>query len=121
MGWSFGVVGSLKAWSGFKFAPSLANMNPQMAKSVQPTNTCHQEKPFLHNAFVTNLVIGCISNLQLVHFAHTLIVLSWLPEASVLPSGLYATDFTKRVCPSSVARSRSSCGVTAAHRSCQAL
>src|ERR1700712_3843464 len=31
--------------------------------------------------------------------SHNLIVLSWLPEASVLPSGLNATELMARVCP----------------------
>lgn len=34
---------------------------------------------------------------------HSLIVLSWLPDASVFPSGLYATDSTQPVCPLRVA------------------
>src|ERR1700722_17735084 len=37
--------------------------------------------------------------------SHSLTVSSMLPEASVLPSGLYATDHTKPLCPLRVARS----------------
>src|SRR4051812_47175423 len=40
---------------------------------------------------------------------HTLIVLSMLPEASVLPSGLYATETTGSECPVSVASSLPVC------------
>src|SRR5262245_26298035 len=35
--------------------------------------------------------------------SHSLTVWSWLPEASVLPSGLYATERTQPVCPLRVA------------------
>src|SRR5438477_11574371 len=41
--------------------------------------------------------------------SHSLIVLSGLPEPSVLPSGLYATDRTRSVCPRRVACSLGSC------------
>ena len=41
--------------------------------------------------------------------SHSLIVLSQLPEASVLPSGLYATEHTVLVCPLRVSRSLGSC------------